>query len=108
LTAPPDRRSLAAAIALGGVAAQGAIDYVWHFPPVVLGLAALIGATGVRPAGAPAAPRVVLSPRQGSALVATLVLWSLLLLPLDTTNPPYTIPNDVTHLGTTSEVEFSG
>lgn len=103
---PPS--ALPATIALGAVAVQANIDFVLHFPPVVLALAGLVGtgaglmATSSDGAAPPAARLGEPALTAGGGVLVALML----LVVADPLNPPHTVPNGAVWTEDPSGVRF--
>lgn len=103
---PPS--ALPAVVALVGVAVQANIDFVLHFPPVVLALAGLVGTgAGLVPAASDAAapPAARLGEPALTAGGGALAALTLLVV-ADPLNPPQTVPNGAVWTEDPSGVRF--
>lgn len=103
-----DLRTLPAVIVLTGITVNASIDYILHFPAVPLLLAALVGgAAGLDEIGSNTDRRdgIRLSRHR---LLATLMLWALLLLPAAPLNPESSVTNQASWTQEPSGVVFTG
>lgn len=93
---PLPRSALPAVVALVGIAVQANIDYVLHFPSVVVALGALVGAGADLPPGpgdALAAPAARFGePALTAAAAAVVAVLALAVVP-SPVNPPHTVAN---------------
>lgn len=103
---PPS--ALPAAVALIGVTVQANIDFVLHFPPVVLALAGLVGTgAGLLPASSDLAPSPAARLSEPALTAGGGVLVALMVLVVaDPLNPPYTVPNGAEWTEDPSGVRF--
>lgn len=102
-----DAPVLPAAVVLAGVAVNATIDYVWHFPWILLALAALVGTAAGMPGRSKADAAPAASGRARALVAATLALWIVLFLRWPVLNPAPSVLNGAASDASSGAVRFT-